>query len=197
MYIALGGGARSARVPLATPVTVATVLDAGVVPRGGRHHVGHGHSPADDSVIPSGGTEGDGETDETDETSAAPPPLTAADKRVEWRGDTVALPTHRLDMAGGDDARALNPSEISTAISNGSSAVIACLQKAATNTGMNATVTLQMVVDGSGKVTSLRVEAPHILQEHGLLACARGAAAKLPFASTGAPTLVTAPFDIH
>ena len=194
MYIVLGGGAHSARVSLVTPAAVATVTDAGVAIHAGRHHGGH-VARSDDSVVPAGGTEGDGETDET--SAAATPPLTAADRHLEWRGDTVALPSHRVDMAGGDEARALNPSEISTAISNGSNAVIACLQKAATGTGLAATVTLQMLVDGAGKVTSLRVEAPHILHEHGLLACARTAAAKLPFAATGAPTLVTAPFDIH
>jgi hypothetical protein len=53
-----------------------------------------------------------------------------------------------------------------------------------------------MLVTGEGRVTKVRMRAPQYLFAHGFQACARGAAKSLRFPSTGAPTVVTAPFDL-
>jgi len=140
------------------------------------------------------GLTGQPSPDEFDETE--PTPLTDADRRLEWRGDDVTLPASRIDMAGGREARPLEDNEINTVISNQSGGVRDCVAQGATGTDLRATITVKLVVDGSGRVTKTKLQAPHYLFEHGLLACARSAVGRMKFAATGAPTLVTFPVNL-
>src|SRR5690242_17126452 len=56
--------------------------------------------------------------------------LSPADRRLEWRGDEVALPPQTIDMAAGDDARPLSPSEIQAAIDRNGQPMIDCIVSA-------------------------------------------------------------------
>jgi hypothetical protein len=125
--------------------------------------------------------------------------LTAADRAQETRGDSVALPKQKLDMgAGGAEARALDQGEISGVINGQSGGVQACVVQGATNTDLHAaSIEVQMVVDGGGRVTATRVSAPHYLFTKGLLACVQGATGRIHFPSTGAPTLVSFPVNLN
>lgn len=172
----------------ASEVATADVPDAGVAPKKKGRRKARG--------VSTGGGGGAAEPYDVDETIT----LTDADRRLEWRGDAVALPPRTVDMgggAGGDDARPMDDGEIQSGINNGSGAVIGCIKDATAGADLSAEVTLQMLVGGDGRVTKMRVRAPAWLHEHGLLACARRAARSFPFPSTGAPTIVTAPFHLN
>jgi hypothetical protein len=170
-------------------IATAGAPDAGVTPtrRGKRRR-------------PGGGGGGAGPTLASDEPFAVDPEivLTEADRRLEWRGDAVALPPRTVDMAGGDDARPLDDGEIQGGIARGSSPVIACIQDATAGAALAAELTVQLLVGGDGKVDKVRVRAPAWLHQHGLLACVRRAAkSSMAFPGTGAPTIVTAPFHLE
>jgi hypothetical protein len=122
--------------------------------------------------------------------------LTDADRRMEWKGDTVALPPRTLDMGGGDDGRPLDDGEINGGIAGGSGPVIGCIKAATAGAAISAEVTVQMLVGADGKIAKVRVRAPAWLHDHGLLACARRAVRSMSFPATGAPTIVTAPYHL-
>jgi hypothetical protein len=131
---------------------------------------------------------------EGDETE--PIPLTDADRRLEWRGDEVALPTTKLDMRSGAEARPLDDSEINAVISSQTGDIRACVLQGATGTDLRATITVKLLVDGNGRVTRSRLQAPRYLFEHGLLGCAQRALGRMKFPATGAPTVVTLPVNL-
>jgi hypothetical protein len=143
-----------------------------------------------------GGGSGSGSEQEPYEVDPAIT-LTAADRTLEWRGDAVAAPPRTLDLGGGDDARPLDDGEIQAGIAGGSGPMIACIKDATAGAELSAEVTVQMLVGGDGRAGKLRVRAPAWLHGHGLLACARRAARSFRFPSTGAPTVVTAPFHLN
>ncbi len=123
--------------------------------------------------------------------------LTDGDRALEWRGDAVLLPARTLDLAGGGDGRPLDDGEIQGAVAGGSGAMIDCIKGAVGGAPLSGAVTLSLLVGADGKVSKLRVRAAHYLHEHGLLACARRAGRGLPFPSTGAPTVVTVPYELN
>jgi hypothetical protein len=122
--------------------------------------------------------------------------LTDADRRLEWRGDAVALPPRTIEMGGTDDGRPLDDGEIQSGIANGSGPIIGCIKDATAGAAIAAEVTVQMLVGADGRVSKVRVRAPAWLHDHGLLACARRASRSMPFPGTGAPTVVTAPYHL-
>jgi len=127
----------------------------------------------------------------------APLPLTAADRALEWRGDDTARPSQQLDLAGNDGARALDDAEISQALHRQAEGVKDCVIQGASNTDLHATITIKLLVDGRGRVTRSRVQAPHYLHEHGLLGCAQRAVGRIQFPATGAPTQVSFPVKLE
>ena len=73
-----------------------------------------------------------------------------------------------------------------------------CVIKAATNTDLSGTITVKMVVEGNGKVSRSRVQAPRYMFSQGLLGVrARRQLRGWSFAATGQPTLVTLPVNFH
>jgi hypothetical protein len=133
---------------------------------------------------------------DSDDTTTGPPAiqLGAADRALEWRGDDVSPPPRKIDMSS--DARALDDNEIRSTIAAQSSAAQQCVVQGATNTDLKATITVKMVVDEHGRVTREKLQAPHYLFEHGLLACIRSALGAMHFPATGLPTLVTMPINL-
>ena len=184
MYLGLRrpwqGGAAAPAVAVAAPPPI----DAGVAPAGKKKR---GKRVATTSSA-GGAVEREVDDDVV---------LTDADRKVEWRGDAVAAPPRTIDMAAGDDARPLDDDEIAAGIAAGSRAVVDCIKDAAGPAPLSGEVTLKMLVGGDGRVTKVRVRAAVFLHEHGLTACARRAARSFGFASTGAPTVVTAPFYLN
>jgi hypothetical protein len=99
-------------------------------------------------------------------------------------------------MGGGGEARPLDDSEINGTIGSQASGVRDCVVSTVTNTDLRATITVKLVVDGSGKVSKSKLQAPHYLFEKGLLNCVQRALGKMKFPATGAPTLVTLPVNL-
>ncbi len=191
MYLALrppwGGAATPATMTDAPAVAVAPG-DAGVGrPKKKQRRATGGTSASTDLQ---------GTPEEYEESEPEPPPLTAAERRLEWRGDEVTLPASRIDMAGGGEARALEDTEINATINSQSGGVRDCVIQGATGTDLRATITVKLVVDGSGRVSKSKLQAPHYLFEKGLLGCVQKAVGRMKFPGTGAATLVTLPVNL-
>jgi hypothetical protein len=132
---------------------------------------------------------------DSDDTPSGPPliQLGAADRALEWRGDDVSPPPRKIDMSS--DSRALSDDEIRSTISAQSGPAQQCVMQGATNTDLKGTITVKLVVDEHGRVAREKLQAPHYLFEHGLLACMRSALGGMRFPATGMPTLVTMPIN--
>jgi hypothetical protein len=192
MYLALRPpwGRSVATVVSAGPPVVVVGTDAGVAkPKKPKRRP----RPPGSQTAPQPG-DGDGEADVVE---PEPVRLTAADRAIESRGDDVRLPAQTVDMAGGGgEARPLDDGEINQTINSQAGGVKDCVVSGATGTDLRATVTVKLVVDGRGRVTRSRIEAPHYLFEHGLLGCTQRAVGRIHFPATGAPTLVTLPVNL-
>ena len=187
MYLVLRPpwGHRVATVASDGPPVVMVSNDAGVAkPKKPKRRP----RPAGNQTAPAAG--------ESDVEEPEPPPLTAADRALEWRGDDVALPAQTIDMAGGHEARALDDGEINATINSQAGGVKDCVVQGASNTDLRATITVKLVVDGHGRVTRSRVQAPRYLFEHGLLGCTQRALGRIHFPATGGATLVTIPVNL-
>jgi hypothetical protein len=177
MYL---GSSRPWRSPDDAPVAAPVPVDAGAAPgkrrkrptRSGAATVDRG--PIDDTIV-----------------------LAAAEKRLEWRGDEVALPAQTVDMGAGGDARSLDAGEIRQTIDRDAGAMLECLTRSVGQAPLEATITLEVLVDPTGRVSKTRVRAPIYLFAQGLLPCARRAAQQLRFPGTGAYTVVTTPFELY
>ncbi len=144
-----------------------------------------------------GGNPGASAGTETIDLGDEPAPvLTDADRRAVTQGDDVSAGPRSLDMTSSEDARPLSSGEIAQGLAGGAGALEACIANAVAGAELHASISLQLLVDGTGRVTKVRVQAPHWLFDHGLYGCMRGAATRLRFAATGAPTTVTAPFSL-
>ncbi|MBL9015423.1 MAG: hypothetical protein JNL83_14660 [Myxococcales bacterium] len=191
MYLALrppwGGGATTS-APIDAGVPVAQVPgDAGVAkPKKKRRPRPPG------TVAPPGGGSDEEYYEETDPMVT----LTAADRALEWRGDDVTLPPTRLDMGGAGEGRPLDDGEINSTIGSQAGGVRDCVVQGATNTDLRATITVKLVVDGSGRVTKSKLQAPRYRVEKGLLTCVPRAVGRMKFPATGAPTAVTLPVSL-
>jgi hypothetical protein len=135
---------------------------------------------------------GDGEFE-----APEPPPLTAADRALEWRGDDVTLPTRTVDLAGSGESRPLDDSEINRTINDQAGGVKDCVVQGATGADLRATITVKLVVEGHGRITRSRVQAPHYLFEHGLLGCIQRALGRIHFPATGGATQVSIPVELR
>jgi hypothetical protein len=190
MYLALRppwGGA--ATTPSSEPTTVSSVPgDAGA-----------GSAKATKKrpkKRPPGATTVAGGDEEFEETEPELPPLSDAERRLEWRGDDVTLPATRIDMGAGGDARPLEDTEINNTINAQSGGVRDCVVQGASGTDLRATITVKLVVDGNGKVTKSKLHAPRYLFDKGLLNCTQKALRGMKFPATGAATLVTLPVGL-
>jgi hypothetical protein len=132
-----------------------------------------------------------------EETEPAPlVQLSAGDRALEWRGDDTSPGKQTIDMNSSAESRSLDNGEIQATISSQSAGVQSCVVKAASNTDLTGTITVKMVVEGNGKVTRSRVQAPRYMFSQGLLGCVQGALRGWKFPATGAPTLVTLPVNL-
>lgn len=124
--------------------------------------------------------------------------LTAADRKLVWRGKKVELDAKEIDFAAaGDGARALDQSEINAGIASRSDQIIACITEARGNAELAATITLEALVEGNGRVSRSRVRAPKYLVDNGVHRCIQSEAKAMRFPSTGAQTVVSVPFNLR
>jgi len=194
MYLVLrppwGGGA------VATPVDAGVVsmapADAGT---GARPKKKKRRRPPGTVATP--GEPGAPDEEEYYEETEPLPVLTDADRRLEWRGDDVTLPPTKLDMGGGSEPRKLDDSEINSTIGSQAGGVRDCVIQGATNTDLRATITVKLVVDGNGRVSKSKLQAPrYLFEKGGLQGCVQKALGRMKFPATGAPTLVTLPVNL-
>lgn len=181
--------ASDATVPADAGVIAEAPSDAGVKRKKGKKRRGGSRPPGgdDEDWLSSGGEE------------TEPPrliQLSAADRALEWRGDDTSPPKRSVDMSSDSESRSLSDSEIQATIASESAGVQNCVVRAAANTDLHGTITVKMVVEGSGKVSRSRVQAPRYMFKQGLLACVQGQLRSWRFPATGAPTLVTLPVTL-
>jgi hypothetical protein len=179
---------RTHAPPADSPPVVLVPGDAGVPhpKKRRRPHPGAGQ-PAGPATVSA-----DGESEDP-----LPPSLTAADHALEWRGDDVSLPPQHLDLAaGGAQPRALDDGEINQTVTGQAGGVRDCVVQGATGTDLSATITVRLLVDGRGRVTRSRIQAPHYLFEHGLVGCTQRALGRMHFPATGGATIVTLPVNL-
>jgi hypothetical protein len=193
MYLALRPPwAGEATAPSDAGVLAAAPTDGGVVKKKSKRRPrgGGARSPGgdDEDWLSSGGGE------ETEPPQLVQ--LSAADRALEWRGDDTSPPKQTIDMNAGGEARSLDDGEIQSTIGSYSANVQSCVVKAAGNTDLSGTITVKMVVEGTGRVSRSRVHAPRYMFSQGLLGCVQGALRGWRFPATGAPTLVTLPVNL-
>jgi len=125
------------------------------------------------------------------------PQLSAHDRQVAWHGPAIATPVRRLDLAGGREGRRLSQDEIDRGIRSNAAAVTSCVREARGDAQLTGTVTLEFLVEGNGRATRSRVRAAQYLLDRGLPACTQRAVRGMRFAATGAPSIVTVPFEVR
>lgn len=125
------------------------------------------------------------------------PALTEADRALVWKGDTVALPPRQIDMAEGSESRSLDSGEINSVLRAQSGPMIDCIAQARGEAELDARIQVEMLVNGQGQATKVRVRAPAYLFAHGFHACARKAMLGLRFPATSGHTVVSAPYDLR
>lgn len=195
MYLALrppwGGGATSTAPIDAGPVA-SIPGDAGTKPKGKKKR----KRPAG-TVDPSRpGGQGLGSDEEYEETEPLPV-LTAADRQLEWRGDDVTPPPTKIDMGGGTEARPLDSGEINGTIGSQAGPVRDCIVQSVTGTDLRGEFHVKLLVDGNGRVSKSRVQAPRYTFQHGLQACVQRAAGRMKFPATGGSTSVDLPVTVN
>jgi hypothetical protein len=194
MYLALRPPwAHEGTAPSDAGVVAAAPTDGGVAKKKKKRRPGGGgnvHQPGgdDEDWLSSGGGE------ETEPPRLVQ--LSAADRGMEWRGDDTSPRKQTIDMSSSGESRSLDNSEIQSTIASESGGVQSCVIKAAANTDLSGTITVKMVVEGNGRVSRSRVQAPRYLFSQGLLGCVQGALRGWSFPATGAPTLVTLPVNL-
>jgi len=123
--------------------------------------------------------------------------LTAADRKLVWRGQKPQVEEKQVDFSGGGGGRALDRGEIDAGIAGVADGIIDCIKDARGNAELTAKITLEARVEADGRVGPARVRAPAYLHENGLLPCMRRTLGGARFAATGAQTVVTVPFDLY
>jgi hypothetical protein len=123
--------------------------------------------------------------------------LSAADRKLEWKGDAVSVPAREVDFGSEGGGQPLSAGEINQVLGNQSQGILSCITSARGNAQLSATIVVKMLVEGDGRVSKTRVRAPAYLFKHGFYGCARKAARALRFPATGAPTVVEAPYDLY
>jgi len=207
LVVGAGGTYLALRPPWATHDTAspkaeqvaAAPTDAGVGGKANKKKRGGGRRPAGGGTVAPGGDDEDWANSGGGGEETEPPrivQLSAGDRALEWRGDDTSPPKQSLDMSSNADARSLDNGEIQGVISSQSGAAQSCFVRAAANTDLSGSFTVKMVVEGSGRVSRSRVQAPHYMFSQGLLGCVQGAVKAMKFPATGAPTLVTLPVNL-
>jgi len=192
MYLAL-------RPPWGSGATTAPQIDAGVV-AAAPGDAGSGAKPKKKRKRPPGTVAPPGQPtgpeDDYEETDPMPV-LTASDRQFEWRGDDVTAPPTKIDMGGGAEARPLDSGEINGTLGSQAGPVKDCVVASVTNTDLRGEFHIKLLVDGNGRVSKSRVQAPRYAFTKGLLTCVQRAAGRMEFPATGGFTSVDVPVGVN
>ncbi len=122
--------------------------------------------------------------------------LTAADRKLTWKGPKIALPEKNMDFASGGGGRNLNQGEISEGVNRGQGRLLSCIADARGQAELAAKITVKILVEADGSSNKVRLQAPSYLLKNGLYPCATSAVRSMRFPGTGAATIVTVPLDL-
>lgn len=199
LVVGAGGMYLALRPPWGGGATTTTPIDAGTVAQvpggaGTGPKVKKKRRRPPGTVTPPGQTPGS--DDEYEETGPLPV-LTAAERQFEWRGDDVTAPPTKIDMGGGAEARPLDSGEINGTLGSQAGPVRDCIIQSVTNTDLRGEFHVKLLVDGAGRVSKSRIQAPRYTFAHGLLSCVQRAAGRMKFPATGGITSVDVPVNVN
>jgi hypothetical protein len=129
-------------------------------------------------------------------TSAAPEVrLQPGDEKMVAQGDALGRP-ERIDLSE-PDARELSQDDLDATFHHAQPAIERCITESLDDAPLETgRVEVGLRVEKSGAVSRVRVEAPSLLQQHGLSRCVRNAVTALRFPASGGASVVTYPFEL-
>lgn len=133
------------------------------------------------------------------DSPAAPPPpqLHPGDEKMVAEGDGLGRPEHIDLTAQGDDGRELQQEDLDGVFNPAQPAIERCITDALGDLPLETgKVIVGLRVERAGRVSRVRVEAPAVLQRHGLTRCIRGVVDPLHFPASGGASVVTYPFEL-
>lgn len=124
--------------------------------------------------------------------------LRPGDEKMVAQGDALGRP-ERIDLSqGGDEARELQDDDLDRVFRASEPAILRCISAALGDAPLESgQVNVGLRVDKSGQVSRVRVEAPAVLQRHGLTPCVRQVVTALRFPASGGASVVTYPFELR
>ena len=121
--------------------------------------------------------------------------LRPGDERMVAQGEPLGR-TERVDFNQAD-AKELTQDDLDRVCGGASPAIERCITEALGDVPLaSGRVNVGFRVESSGNVSRVRVEAPAVLQQHGLYRCVRGAVQPLRFPASGGGSVVNYPFEL-
>jgi hypothetical protein len=133
------------------------------------------------------------------EPESEPVRLSAADLRPVAQGDELSTPdVLRLDMSNDKELPELGQDQIDERFRSQETAILDCITRARPDpeTYVPGKVTIKFRIQRAGTVRGVRVEAPSVLQRHGLYDCIRDVVGRLRFPAAGTSQIISYPFKL-
>ncbi len=130
---------------------------------------------------------------------AAPPEATLkpGDEKMVARGDALGRP-QKLDFTTGSDERDVTEADLDHAWRSAQPRVLDCIAEARGELPLDrGRVVVGLHIEATGAVSRVRVEAPAVLQAHGLFPCVRRVAMAVRFPRGGSSNVVSFPFELR
>ncbi len=123
--------------------------------------------------------------------------LKPGDEKMVTKGDALGRP-QKLDFGSGGDEREVSEADLDNAWRSAQPRVLDCIAEARGELPLDrGKVVVGLHIEASGTVDRVRVEAPAVLQAHGLYACVRRVAMSTRFPRGGTSNVVTFPFELR
>jgi hypothetical protein len=121
--------------------------------------------------------------------------LHPGDEKMITQGDTLGRPEY-IDLSS-SDSRELSQDDLDHVFKANDPAITRCITDALGDAPLeSARVEVGLRVERDGSVHRVRVEAPALLQHHGLTRCIRGVVVALHFPASSGASTVTYPFEV-
>ncbi len=173
----LGRCGRGTRCVAHLCVDAPTIASGPLTPPKDRRRRGHPGASADSPAAP------------------AEVELHPGDEKMLAQGDTLGRP-ERIDLSQPDTEHELSQDELDRTVHAADPAIFRCITDAVGSAPLDGKVEVGLRVEKSGQVTRVRVEAPALLQHHGLTHCVHGVVSALAFPRSGGASVVTYPFEL-
>ena len=128
-----------------------------------------------------------------------PPPISAADRKMVAKGDSLSRPdVIRMDVDEGGATRELTQTDIDAQFRAREDAILECIAEARPHpeSFIPGLVNVKFRIQRSGAIDGVRVEAPAILQKGGIYGCIKGVVESLRYPPSGSSQIVTYPFRL-